>query len=315
MKKILVSFLLILFFYSNSYSQSVKKLDPAVKYIYPDSGYQGTNFPITIIGLGTEWMVSNYFQIFFDTTGVTATFNSLINDTTLTATVYIDGKAITMPRGIYVLDKFTNSFTKDSALRVLLSLPVVPTLILPPDNATNQLQNVMLLWDSNAYVTSFRVQLSTDSSFSITKFDSSVANTPLQMRPDFLELGMKYFWRVKATNSLGTSEWSSIRSFTIRTIGINQISTEIPSDYKLFNNYPNPFNPATKIRFQIPRTSYVEIKIFDITGKTVKTLIEQLLKIGMYETVFDASSMPSGIYFVKMQTEGYSGINRIALIR
>jgi hypothetical protein len=319
MKKILVNLIFVFILVFSVFSQSVKRIDPAVKYITPDSGYQGTSFPITIIGEGTEWTVSPYFQIFFDSSGVTADFidsSNVPNDTTIYTVVHIEGKAVTVPRMIIVMDKFINAYTKDSALRVLLTLPVVPTLILPPNNAVNQLQNVTLLWDSNAYATTFRVQISMDSLFQGTlTFDSSVANTPLQIRPDFLELGKQYYWRVNATNLLGTSAWSIIRNFTIRTIGIQQISTEIPSDYQLLNNYPNPFNPVTKIRFQIPRTSYVEIKIFDVTGKLVKVITEQSLKAGIYETAFDASSLSSGIYFVKMQSESYTGIKRIALIK
>ncbi|MCX6163575.1 MAG: T9SS type A sorting domain-containing protein [Ignavibacteriae bacterium] len=308
MKNILLSFFFVFIIISYVYSQSVK-------YMIPDSGYQGTNFPVIIIGAGTEWMVSNYFQIYFDSTGVTATWSALVSDTMITGNVNISGKAVTIPRGIYVLDKFSNVYTKDSALKVLLSIPAVPILIFPPNNATNQFQNVTLLWDSNAYATSFRVQLSTDSAFSTTYFDSVVVNTPLQMRPNFLELGAKYFWRVNATNALGTSDWSTVRNFTIRTIGIKRISSEIPNSFKLLNNYPNPFNPVTKIRFQIPKTSYVEIKIFDITGKNLTTLVSQVIKEGTYEYIFDASSLPSGIYFVKMQAENYMGVNRIALIK
>lgn len=294
--------------FSSVYSQSVK-------YMIPDSGYQGTNFPVTIIGDGTEWMVSNYFQIYFDSTGVTATWNTLVSDTMITATVHIGGKAVTIPRGVYVLDKFSNVYYKDSALKVLLSIPAVPVLIFPPNNGTNQFQNVTLLWDSNAYATSFRVQLSTDSSFASTYFDSVVAGTPLQMRPDFLVLGTKYFWRVNASNILGTSDWSAVRNFTIRTIGIQQISSEIPAAFKLLNNYPNPFNPVTKIRFQIPKTGYVEIKIFDITGKNITTLVSRVIKEGIYEYIFDASAFPSGIYFVKMQADNYTGVNKIALVK
>jgi hypothetical protein len=308
MKKILVSFIFIFVFLISAYSQSVK-------YIYPDSGYQGTTFPITIIGSGTEWLTSNYFQIFFDSTDVIAYFNTLINDTMITGSVNIGGKAVTIPRGIYVLDKFANPYTKDSALRILLTIPLTPTLILPPDNAVNQLQNVTLLWDSNTNATSFRVQLSTDYSFATTVFDSSVANTPLQMRPDFLALGTKYYWRVNATNILGTSIWSTIRNFTIRTTNINQISSEIPGSFRLLNNYPNPFNPVTKIRFQIPKASYVEIKIYDITGKNIANLVNQTMREGSYETTFDASAFSSGIFFVKMQTENYIGVNKIALIK
>jgi hypothetical protein len=313
MKKNLISFLIIFMFSSTVFSQ-------AVKYIYPDSGYQGTNFPVTIIGDGTQWTVSSYFQIYFDSTGVTANFidsSQVPNDTTIHTIVHISGKAVTIPRQIIVIDKFNNPYYKDSSLRVLLSLPVVPTLLLPPNNAVNQLQNVTLLWDSNAYVSSFRVQLSTDSTFpsSALIFDSSVANTPLQMRPDFLILGMRYFWRVNATNQLGTSEWSVIKNFTIRTTGINLISSIIPSAFKLLNNYPNPFNPVTRIRFLIPSTSKTEIKVFDITGKLISSLFRQTLKAGEYETLFDASGLPSGIYFVLMQSEGYTGVQKIALVK
>lgn len=311
MKKIFISVYFILIFSSFALSQDVK-------YIVPDSGYQGTSFPVTIIGLGTQWTVSNYFQIYFDSTGVTADFvdsTHVPNDTTIFTNVHISPKAVTIPRKIFVLDKFTNVYTKDNALRILLTIPTAPVLILPPNNATNQLQYVTLLWDSNAYATSFRVQLSTDSTFATTVFDSSVANTPLQMRPDFLALGAKYFWRVSATNILGTSGWSEIWNFTIRTVGINQISSEIPNSYKLLNNYPNPFNPVTKIKFQIPKTSYVEIKIFDITGKNIATLVKEIIKEGIYEYIFDASNLSSGIYFVKMQAENYTGIQRIAFVK
>jgi hypothetical protein len=313
MKKNLISCLIVFFFSSAAFSQ-------AVKYIYPDSGYQGTNFPITIIGDGTQWTISSYFQIYFDSTGVSANFidsSQVPNDTTIHTIVHINPTAVTVPRQIIVIDKFNNPYYKDSALKVLLSIPIVPTLILPPNNALNQLQNVTLLWDSNAYAVSFRVQLSTDSTFpsSAMIFDSSVANTPLQMRPDFLALGMRYFWRVNATNQLGTSDWSFIKNFTIRTTGINLISSQIPSSYKLLNNYPNPFNPVTRIRFQIPSAGKTEIKIFDITGKLITILFRQTLKAGEYETLFDASGLPSGIYFVMMQSEGFTGVQKIALVK
>ncbi len=310
MRKILLNFIFFYFLLFPVYPQSVK-------YIIPDSGYQGTSFPVTIIGTGTEWMVSNYFTIFFDSTGVTAFFNTVVNDTMITGSINIGGKAVTIPRGIYVLDKFANPYTKDSALNVLLSIPVIPTLILPPNNATNQLQNVTLLWDSNAYASFFRVQLSTDSTFSMLYFDSTVANTPLQMRPDFLLLGTKYYWRVNATNILGTSGWSEIRNFTIRPIGIKQISSEIPSINKLYNNYPNPFNPNTNIRYQITNKllQQVTLKVFDILGKEVATLVNEKQSSGIYEVRFDAYNLPSGIYFYKIQVGDFSQVKKMLLIK
>lgn len=313
MKKIFISLSFVLLFSASLFSQQ-----PDVRRIVPDSGYQGTSFPITITGIGTQWTVSNYFQIFFDSTGVTADFvdsSSVPNDTTIYTNVHISSKAVTIPRTIFVLDKFTNTYYKDSALRVLLTIPPIPVLILPPNNSINQLQNTTLLWDSNAYAATFRVQVSTDSTFSTIYFDTTVANTPLIVRPDFLTLGTKYFWRVNATNILGTSGWSEIWNFTVRTVGIKMISSEVPDSYKLLNNYPNPFNPITKIRFQIPKTSNVEIKIFDITGKNIANLVNSILKEGVYEYSFDASAFSSGIYFVRMSAGNYTGVNRIVLVK
>jgi len=310
MRKILYNIILIFIFFLNADSQEVK-------YIIPDSGYQGTNFPITIIGSGTEWMVSSYFQIFFDSTGVTATYNSKVNDTTLTGTVYIEGKAVTVPRGIYVLDVYNNSYTKPDALRILLTLPVVPAPILPLNYSENQLQDVTLLWDSNAYATTFRVQVNTDSLFINTAFfyDTIVANTPLHIRPNFLDLGQKYYWRVNASNALGTSGWSTVFSFRVRTTGIKRISSDIPSSYKLLNNYPNPFNPVTKIRLAAPRTGAVTLNIYDITGRKICELLNGQVQAGIYELLFDASELPSGIYLVHMNADGFSAVNKIALVK
>ncbi|MFA5404149.1 MAG: T9SS type A sorting domain-containing protein [Ignavibacteria bacterium] len=311
MKKILISFLFAFIFFSSAYPQSVR-------YIIPDSGYQGTNFPVTIIGDATEWMASNYFQIFFDSTGVTADFidsTNVPNDTTIYTTIHISGKAVTIPRTIFVLDKFNNTYKRDSALKVLLSLPSIPVLILPPDNATNQLQYVTLLWDSNAYAASFRIQISADSTFSTTYFDSSVANTPLQMPPGFLQLGTKYFWRVNATNIMGTSEWSGIWDFTIRTIGVKQISSEIPNSFKLLDNYPNPFNPNTIIRFQIKDTRFVSLKVYDLLGKEISILVNEKKSPGIYEVNFNGSNFASGVYFYRIQTGDFMQVKKMLLIK
>lgn len=310
MIKYLISFLFLITLTSGIRSQSVK-------YIYPDSGYQSTSFPITIIGDGTEWMVSPYFQIFFDSTGVTGFYNAKINDTTITATVVIGGKAALIPRGIYVLDQFSNTYYRDSALRILLSVPAIPALILPPNNSENQFQNVTLLWDSNAFANTFNIQISTDSLFINTSFlfDTVVANTPLQIRPDFLQLGMKYFWRVSASNQLGTSGWSAVWNFRVRTTGISPVSNIIPGEYKLLNNYPNPFNPVTKINFQTPKSGHVEISIYDLSGKKISRIFDNTVQAGIYELLFDASGMPSGIYLVRMKADGFSAVNKIAFVK
>jgi hypothetical protein len=85
----------------------------------------------------------------------------------------------------------------------------------------------------------------------------------------------------------------------------NQISTEIPSNYTLYQNYPNPFNPSTNFRFSLPKSSVVKIKIFDVRGKELETIINEYLNSGALVN-WDASKYSSGVYFYRLQTENFS---------
>ncbi|MFA7362072.1 MAG: T9SS type A sorting domain-containing protein [Candidatus Kapaibacterium sp.] len=104
-------------------------------------------------------------------------------------------------------------------------------------------------------------------------------------------------------------------------VGIQNISTEIPSAYSLGQNYPNPFNARTVIRFEVQKlesrsqNSEVTLKIFDITGKEVATLVNERLQAGTYETTFDGSGLNSGVYFYRLTTDGFSETKRMVLIK
>ncbi len=105
------------------------------------------------------------------------------------------------------------------------------------------------------------------------------------------------------------------------TVGIRNISTEIPSAYSLSQNYPNPFNPTTKIRFDIPKASvgqtflFVTIKVFDIMGREVATLVNEQLAPGTYETTFDGSNLSSGTYFYKLTTGDFTQTKKLTLLK
>jgi hypothetical protein len=110
------------------------------------------------------------------------------------------------------------------------------------------------------------------------------------------------------------------------TIGVNQISTELPSKYSLGQNYPNPFNPTTKIRFDVAkfpsfggvpagRGGLVTLKIYDITGREVQTLVNERLQPGSYEVTFDGSQLSSGVYFYKLISSGFTETKRMVLIK
>jgi hypothetical protein len=99
-------------------------------------------------------------------------------------------------------------------------------------------------------------------------------------------------------------------------IGINEPPISfIPSVFKLYQNYPNPFNPITKIKFDIPKISDVKIKIFDLLGREVITLVNEKMNTGSYEREFDASDFSSGVYFYKIEADNFNEVKKMVLIK
>jgi hypothetical protein len=93
------------------------------------------------------------------------------------------------------------------------------------------------------------------------------------------------------------------------------VTTQIPDDYKLEQNYPNPFNPLTKINFDIPKTGFVSVKIFDVLGKEIKMLVNEVKNAGSYSIEFDGSSLASGTYFYRMESGGFIATKKMILIK
>lgn len=104
-------------------------------------------------------------------------------------------------------------------------------------------------------------------------------------------------------------------SFTDINVSIQTTSTEVPDAFQISQNYPNPFNPETKINFQIPKRDFVSLKVFDITGKEVATLVNQSLKAGSYEYSFNASALTSGVYFYTIQAGKFTETKRMVLVK
>lgn len=142
--------------------------------------------------------------------------------------------------------------------------------------------------------------------------------------------GLRALWHFDSTYTdsvsgyNGTPTTSSVGfdtvSFPIPGAGCNLVSVQpvtelIPSAYSLEQNYPNPFNPVTSIRFSIPRDNFVEIIVYDITGREVATLIRDPFTAGTYVIDFDGSSLASGVYFYKMTAGDFSEIRKMVLIK
>jgi len=313
MKKNIIKILIVfgfLFLGTNSYTQTLKS-------VVPDNGQQGTNFIIHLNGSGTEWHVSPYFTAYVDSAGVLINEVAMLNDTVLIGHIYIGGNAKTTYRRVAVYDAFENLYDKDSAFKVNLAIPIAPVLLQPLNNAIDQPPNVTFKWDTNAYVVTYRIQIATDSQFiaGSVKYDTTITNYGFQIRPYVLLNGTKYYWRVNGTNSLGTSPWSAVWNFRINPVNYNTLSSSVPAEYRLYGNYPNPFNPSTNIKFNIKEPGFVRLNVFDALGREVETLLNQKMNSGQYEYKFDASYLPSGLYFYRLQAGAFTQTNRMMLLK
>ena len=98
---------------------------------------------------------------------------------------------------------------------------------------------------------------------------------------------------------------------TVTNIG----NLETPASYSLSQNFPNPFNPVTKISFALPKSGLVTMKVYDILGKEVATLVNEVKNAGNYTVDFNGSSLSSGMYFYKIYVDGFSDVKKMMLLK
>lgn len=97
-------------------------------------------------------------------------------------------------------------------------------------------------------------------------------------------------------------------------IGTKSVSN-IFDDYKLYQNFPNPFNPATIINYRINQSGFVTLKVYNLVGQVVKTLVSEYQDVGTYSRQFEASELSAGIYLYKLQVNNFTSVKRMTLIK
>ena len=113
--------------------------------------------------------------------------------------------------------------------------------------------------------------------------------------------------RNATTPDIGADEFDGI-------VGVEDEET-LPTEYALEQNYPNPFNPATTFRYSISTQSKVVIKVFDILGNEITTLIDEEKSVGTYELRWNAVNLPSGVYFYQLKAGDYVDTKKMILLR
>lgn len=200
--------------------------------------------------------------------------------------------------------------------RTFSYLPLAPVLNSPLNNSTGISLSPMLDWEDVNAAMFYHLQVAADSGFSDLVINQNwFSVTHFTIPVSVLNNGIRYYWRVSASNINGIGDWSEIWNFRTLTTGIENLNEEIPVRYKLHNNYPNPFNPSTKIEFELPEAADVEITVYDFLGRKVKDLVSQILQAGRYRTEFNARGYASGIYFYTYTAGKYRETRRMILIK
>lgn len=206
--------------------------------------------------------------------------------------------------------KYTHEFTVSDSNTVPFSIP----LNYPGHGTLFEETPKEFTWLPLADADQYHIQIS-----KVDDFANLVSEDSLLVDPEFgfpNGLTGTYYWRVKAKNEHGTGVWSNTRTFSIGMITSNDdLIIDIPTTSRLDQNYPNPFNPSTQITFELGKTGYVVLKVFNLIGQEVSVLQQGRLNAGLHSVTFDASALPSGVYLYRLETPNYSETKRMILIK
>ena len=106
-----------------------------------------------------------------------------------------------------------------------------------------------------------------------------------------------------------------IKGDAIDSFTINYKTGSTPSGYKLGAAYPNPFNPSTNIEYSLLEQGYANISVYDLQGRVIKELVSEYKDQGDYKIVWDATNVPSGVYFIQMNINSFASTQKVMLIK
>jgi len=127
------------------------------------------------------------------------------------------------------------------------------------------------------------------------------------------------YWKILITDTVtgdtgNLSGWCLVLKYQNPPLG-GIHTVEIPNTYRLYQNYPNPFNPVSKIKYGVPKNGYVKLAVYDEIGRLVAILEDGVKQANTYEVEFDATNLPSGVYYYKLEADGFSETKKMVLVK
>jgi hypothetical protein len=333
-------------------SDTARNNDTLIKFI---SVYPQAQVPVLISpSNGANGLLTSVQLYWSKSTGANNYCLQVSPDSLFSTFVYRDSLLTDTTKMVYSLNILSKYFWRVKAMNPAnsstfssvynfktMGLPNVVTLASPINNSQFLTLPVTFKWNKPFEITSIKlpgkggtdvinkylIEFTLDTS-SLYGYIAKAADDTLLII-DSLNGSSLYYWRVSARNEMGWGQKSVWWKFSTANVGINRLSSEVPAEYKLFNNYPNPFNPSTNIKFSIPLLSsphaqignpLIVLKVYDILGKEIATLVNEKLQPGTYEVPFSINQFPnypaaSGIYFYRFITDKYTATKRMILIK
>jgi hypothetical protein len=119
---------------------------------------------------------------------------------------------------------------------------------------------------------------------------------------------------VEGLSAFGNDIW--VDSVCVKlAVGVVHNQNGIPKVFALMQNYPNPFNPTTTIQYALPKASNVEIKVYDLIGREVTTLVNEFRQAGTYSVEFNANNFASGVYFYRIKAGDFTDTKKMLLVK
>lgn len=205
----------------------------------------------------------------------------------------------------YGVDSFTT----------VIEVPSQPS-ILSPNQLTNAPRQPMFTWRPALNASSYHMCVSTSMSFTLANIvvDTLAVDTAISIS-DTLQENQTYYWRVCGINLGGEGPYSLAQFTTGTAVLVEPIRIVTPAEFALQQNYPNPFNPYTSISFSIPTRSFVSLKVFDLLGREVTSIVSEELSAGMYKRRWNGIQMPSGVYFYSLQSGSLIIAKKLILLK
>jgi lysophospholipase L1-like esterase len=200
--------------------------------------------------------------------------------------------------------------------------PTGPSLLSPADGDTIPralLGSVVFLWNASLHADTGTALTYTLNIFGPGTDYSSNPLTDTTVDLDLSSLaaaGGSYRWTVDVSDGLVSVASGDTFHFLVNpATGVDEEPGGMPSAYSLGQNYPNPFNPSTSIHYAMPERAYVRLQVFDVLGRVVATLVEDWEEPGYRSAVWDASSLPGGVYFCRLTAGTFTETRKMLLMR